>query len=90
MSAAGYLAEVPQGKPDAILGIAQAFREDKREDKVNLAIGAYRDDGGSPFVLPSVREAEKRLLERGENKEYAPIDGSAAFREKALGFAYGE
>jgi aspartate/tyrosine/aromatic aminotransferase len=70
---AAYLGEVPQGAPDAILGIAQAFRESTEAGKVNLAVGAYRDDGGVPFVLPSVREAEQRILARGEKKEYAPI-----------------
>ena len=61
-SASDYLADVPEGAPDAILGIAQAFRESPRDDKINLAVGAYRDNSGSPFVLPSVREAEGRLL----------------------------
>lgn len=27
--------------------------------KVNLGIGAYRDENGKPWILPSVREAEK-------------------------------
>lgn len=87
---AAYLGEVPQGAPDAILGIAQAFRESTEAGKVNLAVGAYRDDGGVPFVLPSVREAEQRILARGEKKEYAPIDGLPAFKKMALQFAYGE
>ena len=56
-TSSGYIADIPQGAPDAILGIAQAFRESNAENKVNLAVGAYRDDGGVPFVLPSVSEA---------------------------------
>ena len=87
---AGYIADIPQGAPDAILGIAQAFRESSAENKVNLAVGAYRDDGGVPFVLPSVSEAERRILERGEKKEYAPIDGLADYTKLALQFAYGD
>lgn len=84
MCAASYLADVPRGAPDAILGIAQAFRESKAANKVNLAIGAYRDEGGSPWVLPSVLEAERRLLSRDEKKEYAPIDGLPGFTHLAL------
>jgi aspartate aminotransferase len=61
--------QVPQGAPDKILGIAQAFRNDPSDKKVNLVIGAYRDGNGSPWVLPSVRTAEKRLIERNANKE---------------------
>jgi len=89
-SASDYLADVPEGAPDAILGIAQAFRESPRDDKINLAVGAYRDNSGSPFVLPSVREAEGRLLARGEKKEYAPIDGLPSYKNLALEFAYGD
>ena len=75
---AGYIADIPQGAPDAILGIAQAFRESSAENKVNLAVGAYRDDSGVPFVLPSVSEAERRILERGEKKEGQGATFSAA------------
>ena len=89
-SAARYLDDVPQGAPDAILGIAANFRASTQDGKVNLAVGAYRDDNGVPYVLPSVAEAEKRLLDRGEKKEYAPIDGIASYTNKALSFAYGD
>ena len=57
---------------------------------MNLAVGAYRDDSGVPFVLPSVSEAERRILERGEKREYAPIDGLADYTKLALQFAYGD
>jgi len=84
-----YLSQVPMGAPDAILGIAEAFRASTAPNKVNVAIGAYRDDKGSPWVLPAVRAAEARLLERGEKKEYAGIDGLPDFLDKAMRFAYG-
>jgi len=84
-----YLSKVPQGAADKILGIAQAFQRDERADKVNLVVGAYRDGGGSPWVLPTVREAEQRLIARGQNKEYASIVGVPAFLDRALEFAYG-
>ena len=88
--ATAYLSSVPQGAADPILGVAQAFRASSRPDKVNLAIGAYRDADGQPWVLPSVRAAERRLLERNQNKEYAPIEGVASFVSHALRFAYGD
>ena len=86
---ADYLDGIIQAPPDAILGIAQAFRESNVPEKINLAVGAYRDERGNPFVLPSVRQAEHRLLQRDENKEYAPIDGLPVFKRRALEFAYG-
>lgn len=86
-SSYSYLDNVPMGPPDAILGIVQAFRACDDDRKVNVCIGAYRDADGKPWVLPSVREAE--LLMKDENKEYLPIEGDAAFVNKALTFAYG-
>ena len=78
------------GPPDAILGIAQAFRDCQDERKVNVCVGAYRDSSGKPWVLPSVRAAEEQMLQSiSENKEYLPIEGDQAFVEKALRFAYG-
>jgi len=82
--------EVPEGPPDAILGIAQAFRAAPDEHKVNVCVGAYRDAKGLPWVLPSVRKAEEIMLsDDKENKEYLPIDGDQAYVAKALTFAYG-
>lgn len=66
-----FRSQVPQGPPDVILGFAQAFRESEEPGKINLVVGAYRDAEGKPWVLPSVRAAEYRLIEQGANKEYA-------------------
>ena len=69
---------------DPILGLVAAFKEDTAPQKVNLAQGAYRTDAGTPFVLASVKEAERRVaadLRDGlSDKEYLPIEGHAAFR----------
>ena len=42
------------GPPDAILGVTEAYRRDTNPKKINLGVGAYRDDNGKPFLLPSV------------------------------------
>ena len=52
--------QVEQGPPDAILGITEAFKKDTNPNKMNLGAGAYRDDDGKPYVLPSIK---KVLLE---------------------------
>jgi len=85
--------DLEPGPPDAILGIAQAFRASTDPRKVNICVGAYRDAHGKPWVLPTVQEAEKRILEQqatgAANKEYLPIEGDADFINAALAFAYG-
>ncbi|KAK9477580.1 aspartate aminotransferase [Lipomyces japonicus] len=85
---ASVWSKVPQGPPDAILGITEAYKADTYADKINLGVGAYRDDNGKPYVLPSVKEAEFRLLEQLLDKEYAGISGVPAFTKLAALLAY--
>ncbi|KZZ91855.1 Aspartate/other aminotransferase [Ascosphaera apis ARSEF 7405] len=87
--AASTWANVPQGPPDAILGITEAFKADSFPEKINLGVGAYRDDAGKPYVLPSVREAESRIVDTKLDKEYAGITGVPAFTKAAALLAYG-
>lgn len=44
------------GPPDPILGVTEAFKRDTNPKKMNLGVGAYRDDQGKPFVLSCVRK----------------------------------
>ncbi|KAJ9264209.1 hypothetical protein DTO195F2_2369 [Paecilomyces variotii] len=80
---------VPQGPPDAILGITEAFKADSFKEKINLGVGAYRDDQGKPYVLPSVRAAEDKIVNARLDKEYAGITGVPAFTAAAAKLAYG-
>jgi aspartate aminotransferase, mitochondrial len=81
--------QVPAGPVDAILGIAADYRACTTPHKVNLCVGAYRNDDGLPYLLPSVQQAEQIMRETKEDKEYLPIEGDTVFIEKALQFAYG-
>ena len=46
---------VQEAPPDPILGLSQAFAADEHPKKINLGVGAYRDDQGKPFVLGCVK-----------------------------------
>ena len=78
------------GPPDPILGVTENFKKDSNPDKMNLGVGAYRDDQGKPFVLPSVRKAEEKILKSLMNKEYAPIGGEAEYGKLSANLAFGE
>lgn len=82
-------AKVPQGPPDAILGITEAFKRDNSPKKINLGVGAYRDDKGKPYVLPSVRAAEAIIASGNLDKEYAGITGVTPFVNAGIELAYG-
>ena len=49
-------AKVPMAPPDPIIGVNQAYLSDKDPNKVNLGVGAYRDDNGKPYVFNIVRK----------------------------------
>jgi len=40
---------------------------------VIVGVGAYRTDDGKPYVLPCVREAERRIIEQNLDMEYSGI-----------------
>lgn len=51
-------ARVPLAPLDPIIGINAAFTADTHPRKVNLGVGAYRDDNGKPYVFKVVRKVE--------------------------------
>jgi len=79
---------VEMGPPDAILGVTEAFKKDTNPKKMNLGVGAYRDDSGKPYVLPSVRKAEQIVAGKSLDKEYLGITGLPAFTKAAAELAF--
>jgi len=82
-------ANVTEGPPDPILGLSQAFQADPHPSKVNLGVGAYRDDNGKPVVLNCVRAAEASLAAKKLDMEYTGISGVPAFTKAALKLLFG-
>ncbi|CAK0770625.1 L-asparaginase 1 [Coccomyxa viridis] len=81
--------DVQVAPKDPILGITEAFLADQNSEKMNLGVGAYRDDDCKPVVLNVVREAESRIA--GSNfMEYLPIGGMKAFSDLSVKLAFGE
>ena len=74
------LARIP-APPDPILGLAETFRNDTREGKINLSSGVFVDASGKTPVLGTVIEAERSLAAAAGTKLYRPIDGEQAYRD---------
>jgi len=87
---ASWFPNVEMGPPDAILGVSEAFKASKNPNKINLGVGAYRDDAGKPHILPSVRKAEEVMFNASQDHEYAPITGVASFTQKSAELAFGD
>ena len=47
---------VPQAPEDPLFGLMAAYRKDDSDKKVDLGIGAYRDNSAKPWILPVVKK----------------------------------
>ena len=80
---------LPLAPPDAILGIGEAFKNDPNPNKINLSVGIYKDEQGNTPVLASVKEAERRLLEKEKSKGYLAIEGLADYGQQVQEMLFG-
>ncbi|XP_046746181.1 aspartate aminotransferase, mitochondrial-like [Diprion similis] len=90
LSSDSWWSHVSAGPPDVMLQSGEAYARDPHPEKVDLSAGAYRDDSGKPWVLPCVREAEKKLVAKNLDKEYLPIDGYPDFCLNSVKLVLGE
>ena len=49
---------VPLAPEDPLFGLSTAYRADGFPQKVDLGVGAYRDDNAKPWVLPVVKKVK--------------------------------
>lgn len=83
--------QVALAPPDAIFGLTNAFKADGFDKKVNLGVGAYRDDSSKPWILPVVKKAHEILTNDPTiDHEYLPIAGLPSFTSAAAKLALGE
>lgn len=76
--------QVPLAPPDSIFQLTAAYKADTFPEKVNVGVGAYRDDDNKPWVLPVVRKATEILLNDPTlDHEYLPITGLPDFTSAA-------
>ncbi|ODV64924.1 PLP-dependent transferase [Hyphopichia burtonii NRRL Y-1933] len=90
-STLGYLKnwnQIPTAPPDKILGISEAYVKDSNSQKINLGVGAYRDNNGKPIIFPSVKKAEGILLEKESEKEYTGIIGNKNYQSIVRDFIF--
>ncbi|KAL3472347.1 pyridoxal phosphate-dependent transferase [Aspergillus californicus] len=77
--------------PDEIFALNCACIMDNHSDKVNLTVGAYRTNDGTPWALPSVQDAEEQLFRENNpsRHEYTTIPGDTQFLEIARDLIFG-
>ena len=75
---------------DKILALMQMFREDPREQKIDLGVGVYRNAEGITPVMRAVKAAERQLVETQATKAYTGLAGDPAFAKAMRGLILGE
>lgn len=75
---------------DPILGLSEAFKADPNPNKINLAVGVYKDAKGQTPVLETVKEAERRILEQENTKGYLPMTGEPLYCACVQELLFGE
>jgi aspartate aminotransferase len=75
---------------DPILGLMNAFKADRREQKVDLGVGVYQDDRGSTPVMRSIVQAETKLMDLEGTKSYQGILGDADYNQRIMELLFGD
>lgn len=82
---------VELGPPIEVFQLTKLFADDTFKNKVNLSVGAYRDENGKPWVLPVVRKTEKQLAaDETLLHEYLPVLGLDQFSKASVSMLLGE
>ncbi|MBO9433781.1 aspartate/tyrosine/aromatic aminotransferase [Ruegeria sp. R13_0] len=75
---------------DKILALMQMYREDPRDQKIDLGVGVYKNAEGVTPVMRAVKAAEKRILEEQETKAYTGLAGDPAYADAMIGLILGD
>ena len=77
-------------KPDGILMLMQMFRDDPREDKVDLGLGVYKDATGNTPVMRAVKTAGQQLWQAETTKTYVSLAGDPAYSDAMVKLVLGD
>lgn len=76
--------------PIPIFALANAYKQDTNPKKVDLGIGAYRDNTAQPWVLPVVKKAQVAIANDDKsNFEYLNQLGDPEFTAAATALLFG-
>jgi len=75
---------------DKILALMQAYREDPRDNKIDLGVGVYKNAQGVTPVMRAVKSAERLLVETQTTKAYTSLAGDPAYGEALSSLVLGD
>ena len=81
---------LPPQEPDKIIALMQQFRDDPREEKIDLGVGVYKNADGITPVMRAVKAAEQRVWEEQTTKAYTGLIGDPSFMEAMTSLVLGD
>lgn len=75
---------------DKILQLMQLYKEDPRENKIDLGVGVYKDASGNTPIMRAVKAAEKQLWEAEQTKAYTGLAGDPAYGDAMVSLVLGD
>ena len=79
-----------QQPADKILALMQLYKDDPRENKIDLGVGVYKDASGQTPVMDSIKKAEHLLWETQDTKSYVGLTGTPEFSEAMINLLFGD
>ena len=79
-----------QQPADKILALMQLYKDDSRENKIDLGVGVYKDASGQTPIMDSIKKAEHLLWETQDTKSYVGLTGTPEFSEAMISLLLGD
>ena len=79
-----------QQPADKILALMQLYKDDPRENKIDLGVGVYKDASGQTPIMDSIKKAEHLLWKTQETKSYVGLTGTPEFSEAMINLLLGD
>ena len=79
-----------QQPADKILALMQMFRDDPREQKIDLGVGVYKNAEGVTPVMRAIKAAEHKLWEEQTSKAYVGLAGDPAYSDAMINLILGD
>ncbi|HAS6038341.1 TPA: aspartate/tyrosine/aromatic aminotransferase [Vibrio vulnificus] len=76
--------QLPTPALDPILSLTVAFRNDPRDQKVDLGIGVYKNNKGETPIMLAVSQAQKIVADTQTTKSYVGLAGCEEFNQSMV------
>ncbi|EGW30807.1 aspartate aminotransferase/Glutamic oxaloacetic transaminase AAT2/GOT1 [Spathaspora passalidarum NRRL Y-27907] len=90
MTVTSKFASLTREEPDPIMKTMNAYANDTSANKIEVAIGVYKDSLGGSYLFPSIAKAKQHLHENDPGHNYTQMSGIPSFVRGAQRVIFGE